>query len=225
MKRYQLIPIAPAIGMLVGLMIATVTASAAGPCCLFCQKGRCNVDVDVEEVEIKGFDVECEAICIPPLRYPWECGPLKKCGKIRCVKKLVSDKRTAKICTYDWEAVVCCPECRSKLHQCGSSCDNGTCCDNQGCDSPSMPICDSVGCCADDSTPATASLAQRPSGNGLESSEVTEVIIAEIADVAAPEVTVALVHAIGQATPDADGWVRVTNLASGSLSAAGELIE
>ncbi|CAN0496398.1 unnamed protein product [Hapterophycus canaliculatus] len=69
---------------LASTLLVAASASAVGPCCFFCQKGRCQVEVDVEEVDVAGFDVECEAICIPPLRFPWECGPLKKCGKVRC---------------------------------------------------------------------------------------------------------------------------------------------
>ena len=237
MKRKKLISIVPTVTLLIGLLVTT-TASAVGPCCLFCQKGRCHVEVDIEEVEIKGFDVESEAICIPPLRFPWECGPLKKCGKVRCVKKLVGDKKTCKVCTYDWEAIVCCPDCRTKLRRCGSSCGNGSCCeagsgcDTFGCDALGDSPCGPVRCCADNTPPVTQRMAGHEIDHAIDEPQVADVMIADvmvadviIAEIAAPEMTVALVHAIGQAKPDADGWVRVTNLSSGSLSAEGQLIE
>lgn len=240
MKRKKLISIVPTVTLLIGLLVTT-TASAVGPCCLFCQKGRCHVEVDIEEVEIKGFDVECEAICIPPLRFPWEGGPLKKCGKVRCVKKLVGDKKTCKVCTYDWEAIVCCPDCRTKLQRCGSSCgdgpccEGGSCCDTFGCDALGDSPCGPVRCCADNTLPATQRMTEHEIDiaiddaidDAIDEPQVADVVIADVmvAEIAAPEVTVALVHAIGQAKPDADGWVRVTNLSSTSLSAEDELIE
>lgn len=230
MKRKTHVRIATAVVALIGALITSSTASAVGPCCLFCQKGRCNVEVDVEEVEVKGFDVECEAVCIPPLRFPWECGPLKKCGKVRCVKKLVGDKKTTKVCTYDWEAIVCCPDCRSKLRRCKSSACGSSCCDsdecgNGGCDD-CVPACGPAGCCAATTAPTTrAGVEGKSAADQLlieESVEVAEVMVAEFVPA---EMTVALVNAIGEAKPDSDGWVRVSNLSSGSLSASGELLE
>lgn len=204
---------------LASTLLVAATASAVGPCCFFCQKGRCQVEVDVEEVDVKGFDVECEAICIPPLRFPWECGPLKKCGKVRCVKKLVSDKKTKKVCTYDWEAIACCPDCRSKIKSsCGGCCDSAGCdtgcCETGSCDTGcASPSCDTIDCCAN----ATVDL-KIPAAQPIDGSE-------QLAEVHVPQVPIALVHAIEKAKPDANGWVEVSNLSTASLSANDRMLE
>ncbi|MCC9642113.1 hypothetical protein LOC71_07495 [Rhodopirellula sp. JC740] len=189
------------------------TASAFGPACCFCQAGRCVVEVEKEEVDVKCFDVECETICIPPLRFPWECGPLKKCGKVRTIKKLVTDKKKKTVCTYDWSAITCCPDCRKRA--CGlfggkGSCGTG-CCDT-GCDvGCEIGGCD-AGCCA--STEGAPLLP--PASFVNNGGEVIELDQAE---------TVALASAISRAKPDAEGWVTLENTNNASLQAENDLIE
>lgn len=95
--------------------LSTTSASATGACCCFCRAGRCSVKVDKQEVQDSVFDVECETICIPPIRFPWECGPLRKCGQVRVIKKLVTDKEKRVECTYEWSATTCCPQCRHRI--------------------------------------------------------------------------------------------------------------
>ena len=216
------------------LLFAAQSALAVGPCCCFCQKGRCQVEVDVEDVDVKIFDCECEAICIPPLRFPWECGPLKKCGKVRVVKKLVSDKKKCKVCTYDWTAIVCCPDCRSKMNRCGSSCCEPSCCDVPCCDE--SPCCDSpcfaVPCCATESSQANSvasvpvpSSVTIPGSLTSDETEVTipEVVIAPVVPQARPSIE--LVQALQDAEPEADGWVKVPHVATRPLTVDGGLIE
>ncbi|WDQ16194.1 hypothetical protein [Rhodopirellula sp. P2] len=195
-------------------VVFSSTASAFGPACCFCQAGRCNVEVEKEEVDVTCFDVECETICIPPLRFPWECGPLKKCGKVRTVKKLVTDKKKKTVCTYDWSAIACCPDCRHRargIFGCGKACSDGCCgtgscdsgCDTGGCDS---------GCCA--SNESAVSLPPATFANN-----VGETIQLD------QQESVALASAISRAEPDAEGWVTITNPNKTSLQAEDDLIE
>lgn len=176
-------------------VVYSSTANAFGPACCFCQAGRCSVEVEKEEVDVTCFDVECETICIPPLRFPWECGPLKKCGKVRTVKKLVSDKTKKTVCVYDWSAITCCPDCRHRargIYGCGKKCDKDCCASTDG--SASLP-------------PATFA------NNSGETIRLDQ------------HETVALATAISRAEPDAEGWVTITNPNANSLQAENDLIE
>ncbi|MFG0266021.1 MAG: hypothetical protein ACF8AM_12865, partial [Rhodopirellula sp. JB055] len=199
-------------------VVFSSTASAFGPACCFCQAGRCVVEVEKEEVDVTCFDVECETICIPPLRFPWECGPLKKCGKVRTVKKLVTDKKKKTVCTYDWSAIACCPDCRQRargIFGCGKGCGNG-CCDSGSCDAGCQTGCDvggcDLGCCA--STEGAATLP--PASFVNNAGEAIQLDQQE---------TVALASAISRAEPDAEGWGTITNPKKTSLQAEGDLIE
>ncbi len=106
-----------ALGLLSGLLLSLIsaTASAVGPCCCFCQAGQCSLKVEREDVDVKVFDVECETICIPPIRFPWQCGPIKRCGRVRVIKNLVTDKVQKPVCVYEWSAIACCPDCRRRV--------------------------------------------------------------------------------------------------------------
>jgi len=184
------------------ILVFSATASAFGPCCCFCQEGRCHVSVEQKEVDVKCFDVECEAICIPPLRFPWECGPLKKCGKVRIVKKLTTDKKKKCVCEYDWTAVHCCPDCYSRVRSC-CGCNSGGCCDEFiGCD---------FGCASATDTKAAAGLVQSETALPKTKAQADQ--------------SIALVNAIAEATPSDDGWVTIKNPAANSLAADGALIE
>ncbi|TWT80163.1 hypothetical protein CA13_15760 [Planctomycetes bacterium CA13] len=189
------------LGLATLLTLSTSTASAFGPCCCFCEEGRCQVKVEKEEVETTKFVVECETICIPPLRFPWECGPLKKCGKVRTIKKLGTEKGKKTVCVYDWSALHCCPSCYSKVRG-GCGCDSG---------------CDSYSCCAQADVPA--------------SNDVRAVALADAAKAAVdfaarfPEVSVAAIGAIQSAKPDSDGWVTLSNHEEVAVASDVELIE
>ncbi|QDS96005.1 hypothetical protein FF011L_48090 [Roseimaritima multifibrata] len=86
-------------------------------CCCVCQQKTCKLNVDVKEVEETCFEVECEDVCIPPVRFWWECGPSKRCPKVRTVAKLVTEKKTKKVCVYDWEVVTVCRNCYQNLRK------------------------------------------------------------------------------------------------------------
>ena len=190
---------------LLGIVAAfsmTSTSNAIGPCCCFCEEGRCQVKVEREEVETKEFTCECETICIPPIRFPWQCGPLKNCGKIRTIKKLGTVKGKKSICVYDWTAIQCCPSCSRKVRE-------GCRFRSVGCGSSGVP-CDK----------AITSRAQVPILNsGFESHDSLLDAGGESAPAARyPEVSVALVDAIRAAAPEADGWVQLDALQSKVLA-------
>ncbi len=90
---------------------------AGEPCCNFCGEARCRVTVEKKETANSVFDVECKAVCIPPLRFPWECGPICKLGKVRYVHKLVTVDEKKTICEYNWKVIYCCPRCRGHIRR------------------------------------------------------------------------------------------------------------
>ncbi|MEM1228532.1 MAG: hypothetical protein AAGJ40_22800 [Planctomycetota bacterium] len=159
-----------------------------GPCCCFCNQGHCRVEVGHEEVEETRFDCESVAICIPPLRFPWERGPLKKCGKVRVIQKLTKTKVTKHVCTYDWSAIACCPKCRQRVLE-------------GGCDS---------GCCDAFNGEASCCDAGDFSGDGQVSSEDRP--LAPAMQLPARH-RLALVEAIREAPTDDAGWARVPAMA------------
>lgn len=71
----------------------------------------CQPTVTAEPAKKSCWDVECEYVCIPPVRFPWQpCGTPGGCGKIRCVKKL---KKVSYECgtdyTWEWDVRAVCP--------------------------------------------------------------------------------------------------------------------
>jgi len=101
------------------VLVADRTGRAAdGDACCVCRQKKCKVTVDTQEVGVECDDVRCEDVCIPPVRFWWERGPLKTSGKIRTVRKLVTkDVGKKTVCTYDWEVVTMCAECFAKVHR------------------------------------------------------------------------------------------------------------
>jgi hypothetical protein len=93
-----------------------VRAGDDSACCV-CQTKTCKVTVEKEEVDVACFDVECVDVCIPPVRFWWERGPLRQCGKIRTVKQLVVEKHPKQVCTYDWEVISICSRCYRDVHR------------------------------------------------------------------------------------------------------------
>jgi hypothetical protein len=51
------------------------------------------------------WEVECEEICVPAIRWPWLpcCEPLK-CGYTRTVRKLKKVEYECPVCKYTWES-------------------------------------------------------------------------------------------------------------------------
>ncbi len=86
-----------------------------GPCgtnCPRCHK-YCQLEIVPTTVEKSCWEIECEEICIPAIRFPWEkcCEP--KCGTVITVKKL-------KKVTYE------CPSCECVWTPVCNTC--GNCC-------------------------------------------------------------------------------------------------
>jgi len=129
LKRHQaLLGLVAAVACMT-LVLPIDRADAFGPCCCFCDEGFCRVNIERQEEDVPVFRVEQETICIPPLRFPWERGPIRKCGKVRQVNKLVIESRSVPACLYEWKAIHCCKRCRERLRHrhslAGNRNDNG----------------------------------------------------------------------------------------------------
>lgn len=102
---------------------------AAGKCCgpkccqcrcvVYCEPDDyvCCRKTEKETIEKECFTVECEAVCIPKFRLPWECCSQGKCGRIRCVNVLGTEKYECEECVTTWEA----RRVRCSCGRCGSS--------------------------------------------------------------------------------------------------------
>lgn len=93
------------------------SAEDCSHCCRICKVKICNVTVGKEEIESNCFECEAVDICIPPVRFWWECGPLRQCGKIRTVNRLTTHSTTKTVCTYDWSVATVCRPCYRKVHR------------------------------------------------------------------------------------------------------------
>ncbi len=79
--------------------------------CPNCQH-HCKLDVETVKEKHVCFDVECEAICIPQVKYPWEdCCTPPKCARTRLVHVLVEKDYECEHCHYKWTPV-CCEKCK-----------------------------------------------------------------------------------------------------------------
>ncbi|REJ93380.1 MAG: hypothetical protein DWQ34_10720 [Planctomycetota bacterium] len=88
-----------------------VCCKPAGSCataieCIYC----CRPVVKRETVEKEGFDVECEYICVPGIKWPWQkCCEKPSCGKVKKVRKLVKREwECGEKCVWEWELSCCC---------------------------------------------------------------------------------------------------------------------
>lgn len=98
-------------------LFSATDASAGHHACCVCQQKVCHLEIGEEEVDVNCFDVECEDVCIPPVRFWWECGPINRCGKVRTVHKLTTESHKKTECTYDWSVVTICRPCYHKVHR------------------------------------------------------------------------------------------------------------
>ena len=92
-------------------------ASQRHGCCppapIICPKCNHHCELEIERVkeEKACFDVECEAICIPQVKLPWEdCRAPPKCARTRLVHVLVEEEYECERCRYKWTPV-CCDAC------------------------------------------------------------------------------------------------------------------
>lgn len=87
-------------------------AGPCGTCCPRCH-AYCQLTVTPDKEEKTCWEIECEEICIPAIRFPWEkcCEP--KCGTVISVRRLKKVTYECPTCKYEWT-----PVCAS----CGSCC-------------------------------------------------------------------------------------------------------
>jgi hypothetical protein len=74
---------------------------------------HCRLEIEKVKEEKVCFDVECKAICIPPVKLPWEdcCAP-SRCARTRLVHELIEEKYECEHCRYQWTPE-CCEACRA----------------------------------------------------------------------------------------------------------------
>ena len=75
---------------------------------------HCELEVETVKEARPCFDVECEAICIPPVKLPWhDCCAPPHCAKTRLIHVLVEKEYECERCLYKWKPV-CCEACGAK---------------------------------------------------------------------------------------------------------------
>ncbi|MBW3599646.1 MAG: hypothetical protein KY475_20545 [Planctomycetes bacterium] len=106
------------------LMLCLCVISLSGGCAslhhgcgepppIVCPKCHEHCACEVEKITEKKvcFDVECEAICIPRVKFWWEdCCKPPRCAKTRLVNVLVEKDYECERCGYKWTPV-CCEKC------------------------------------------------------------------------------------------------------------------
>ncbi len=85
--------------------------------CSCCRRTVCHVSAEREEVDDTGFRVRREDVCIPPIRFWWECGPIRRGGKVRTVSKLAQETTKKTVWTYEWNALTICGDCYRDVHR------------------------------------------------------------------------------------------------------------
>lgn len=80
-------------------------------CCVTCPScsHRCEFKIERTTEEKECFEVECETICIPRIRFPWtRCNEPYQATQ-RTVQKLKTRTYECPACEYTWRAVECAP--------------------------------------------------------------------------------------------------------------------
>ena len=104
----------------------TTGAALRGPTCgcqIHCPRCHCCLpEVEIEKVKKRCWEVECVAVCIPRVTFPWEykkcgpgpcgepCCPPAKPAKTRNVHILKAVEYECRECRYKWTPV-CCEKC------------------------------------------------------------------------------------------------------------------
>lgn len=78
------------------------------PQCRSCG-GACVLKAEPVVEEETCYEVECQQVCIPAVRFPWDSCREPKCGRIRLVSVLKKESRETTACKYEW--VVVCSRC------------------------------------------------------------------------------------------------------------------
>ena len=83
-------------------------------CCPACNY-VCEFSVEKAKEKKHCYEVECKAICIPPLTFPWQngygcckdvaCPGTARCGKVKFVRVLVKVEYECTRCKHTWTAV------------------------------------------------------------------------------------------------------------------------
>ena len=103
---------------------------AGGSACSACGAGEkvCVTDAKPGTVEKHCWNVECEEVCIPAIRYPWHCWGWGKgvdcdsgacgdgcsqtgCGRVRVVRRLKKETYEEDVCEYEHRIECRCPVC------------------------------------------------------------------------------------------------------------------
>lgn len=91
---------------LLACAVATAALAGHGPCqkCPQCDNKVCVPTPETKKVKKHCWDVECEDICIPAIRWPWQssCSP-PSCGKVKTVKVLKKVEYECEECGYTWD--------------------------------------------------------------------------------------------------------------------------
>jgi len=75
------------------------------PCSTTCccdTQDVCICQRTTEKVKKPCWKVTCKKICIPPIRFPWQCGRLSGCGKVRTVRVLEKEESKETQRGYQW---------------------------------------------------------------------------------------------------------------------------
>lgn len=98
-----------------GASLSTAAEESCRTCCRLCGKKVCMVEAERTKEKKSCFEVECEEVCIPAFRWPWEkhCAP--KCGRVRTVRTLKTEEFEVDAIDYQWNIrEVLCVDCRAR---------------------------------------------------------------------------------------------------------------
>jgi len=115
------------------IVLSITSAVWAGKCCCpGCGNKVCCAISEEKTIDKHCYEVECEDICIPKFRMPWEkcCKP--KCARVKTVRVLKKVNYECKSCGYKWE-VNCVDGC------CSGGCNKGSKGSDQDIDIKSIP--------------------------------------------------------------------------------------
>jgi hypothetical protein len=102
--------------LILGCVSPAVRADDDHQCCR-CGKKICVLSVSREQKEVTCFEVECQEICIPGIKLPWDkCGP-RRWGGVKTIRVLTEESQDTEVCQYDWSLKTVCSSC-SQQHDC-----------------------------------------------------------------------------------------------------------
>lgn len=108
------------------IVLVGITHAARGgdcTCCPSCGHKVCRVRFEEQTVDKHCYKVECEDICVPQYRLPWQMCCKPKCARVKTVKVLKKHDYECKKCGCVWE-VFCVGKARCGAKGCAT--ENGT---------------------------------------------------------------------------------------------------